>query len=181
KTARAVSCYSASFGAQLNTSRGNWCNDYPGNIFGTGKNNHGGGAKPHLISGVFARGHWAARFSDITDGTSQVIAYGEVLPQKDVTKCWGWFHFNEWPSGTHSPINYPIRGRGERGAYGAQDCNHYYNLQTSVGFRSQHKGGAQFVFADGSVHLLGDTMDYLTYNRLGCRRDGEPPGEGFEP
>ena len=181
KTARSVSCYSASFGAQLNTSRGNWCNDYPGNTFGTGRQNHGNDAKPTGVSGVFARGHWAARLRDIDDGTSQVIAYGEVLPQKDVTKCWGWFHMNEWPSGTHAPINYPIRGRGERGAYGAQDCNHYYNLQTSVGFRSQHKGGAQFVFADGSVHLLAETMDYLTYNRLGCRRDGEPIGDGFEP
>ena len=181
KTARSVSCYSSSMGAQLNTSRGNWCNDYPGNTFGTGRSNHGGDARASQLSGPFARGHWAARFRDITDGTSQVIAYGEVLPQDDVTKIWGWFHFNEWPSGTHSPINYPIRGRGERGAYGAQDCGHYYNLQTSTGFRSQHRGGAQFVFADGSVHLLGETMDYLTYNRLGCRRDGEPVGEGFEP
>ena len=35
-------------------------------------------------------------------------------------------------------------------------------------------------FADGSVHLLAETIDYMTYQRLGCRRDGEPVGT-FEP
>ena len=30
-------------------------------------------------------------------------------------------------------------------------------------FRSQHPGGAQFVFCDGSVHMLNETMDYFTF------------------
>ncbi|HIA20724.1 MAG TPA: prepilin-type cleavage/methylation domain-containing protein, partial [Planctomycetaceae bacterium] len=43
----------------------------------------------------------------------------------------------------------------------------------------KHKGGAQAVFADGSVHLLPETIDYMTYQRLGDRRDGQPVGSGF--
>jgi hypothetical protein len=33
------------------------------------------------------------------------------------------------------------------------------------------------VFCDGSVHFLNDSIDYVTYQRLGCRRDGEPVPE----
>ncbi|MFP6603180.1 MAG: DUF1559 domain-containing protein [Pirellulaceae bacterium] len=69
--------------------------------------------------------------------------------------------------------------RGFRPA--VQNCHDWRNRQTSNGFKSMHKGGSQFVFADGSVHLLAETIDYLTYQRLGCRRDGEPIGTGFEP
>ena len=48
---------------------------------------------------------------------------------------------------------------------------------TSEGFKSQHKGGSQFVFVDGSVQFLAENMDYVTYQRLGDRRDGQPLGE----
>ena len=45
-----------------------------------------------------------------------------------------------------------------------------------MGFKSRHPGGAQFVFADGSVHFLFDSIDYETYQKLGDRRDGEVIG-----
>ena len=181
KTARAISCYGQSMGAQRLTSRGGWCNDYPGNIFGTGHGNHGNDSRSSRISGCFSRGHWAARFRDITDGTAQVIAMGEILPSKTPRYRWGWMHFNGLWTATTAPINYPVIGLWERGYPGPQGCQHWQNRQTAVGFKSMHKGGAQFVFADGSVHFLAETIDYLTYNRLGCRRDGEPVGAGFEP
>jgi len=31
------------------------------------------------------------------------------------------------------------------------------------------------------VHLIGETIDYMTYQRLGDRRDGQPIGSGFVP
>ena len=95
-------------------------------------------------------------------------------------------HWNSLFTATTAPINYPIIGRGDRGyinnnnnVTGKKDCHHWRNLQTSQGFKSLHKGGAQFVFADGSVQFLFASIDYLVYNRLGCRRDGDPLGEGF--
>jgi len=180
KTARAISCYGKSLGAQRMNSRGGWCVDYPGNVFGTGRKNHGNDARSSQLSGVFARGHWGARFRDITDGTSQVIAMGEIIPSKASHHRNGWMHYNSLWTATTAPINYPIIGLWERGYKGPESCTHWQNYQTALGFKSKHKGGAQFVFADGSVHLLAETMDYMTYQRLGCRRDGEPLGE-FNP
>ena len=185
KIGKTISCYGKSIGAQLMNSRGGWCVDYPGNVFGTGRKNHGNDSRASQLSGVFARGHWGAKFRDITDGTSQVIAMGEILPNKGYHTRNGWMHYNSLWTATTAPINYPIIGRGDRGYVnnngGPKNCNHWRNYQTSYGFKSQHKGGAQFVFADGSVHFLPETIDYLTYQRLGCRRDGEPVGTGFEP
>ena len=181
KTARAISCYGTSIGTNRITSRGGWCNDYPGNIFGTGRSNLGSDARSSQLSGVYSRGHWGARFRDITDGTAQVIAMGEIIPSKGNYHRNGWMHFNSLWTGTSAPINYPVIGLWERGYAGPNSCTHWQNRQTSQGFKSMHKGGAQFVFADGSVHLLAETIDYLTYSRLGCRRDGEPVGNGFEP
>ena len=178
---RAISCYAPSLGSQRMTSRSNWCNDYLGNVFGTGPANHGNDARGYRISGVFARGQWAAKFRDITDGTAQVIVMGEILPNKDTHHRNGWMHFNSLWTNTNSPINYPIRGIGDMGHAGPGDCSHWGNHHTSIGFKSKHKGGAQFVFADGSVHLIGETIDYMTYQRLGDRRDGQPIGSGFVP
>ena len=41
-----------------------------------------------------------------------------------------------------------------------------------MGFKSAHPAGCQFVFCDGSTHFFSESIDYLTYQRLGDRRDG---------
>ena len=40
-------------------------------------------------------------------------------------------------------------------------------------FRSDHPGGAQFVFVDGSVHFIPDTIDYPVLRALVTRAGGE--------
>ena len=55
-----------------------------------------------------------------------------------------------------------------------RNCSHWGNYSTDQGFKSMHKGGAQFAFCDGSVQFLSENIDYITYQRLGDRRDGEP-------
>jgi len=40
-------------------------------------------------------------------------------------------------------------------------------------FRSDHSGGGNFLFADGSVHFLNDTIEMLTYQRLSTMAGGE--------
>jgi prepilin-type processing-associated H-X9-DG protein len=46
-----------------------------------------------------------------------------------------------------------------------------------MGFKSQHTGGAHFLFCDGRVTFLSETINHTTYQMLGDRRDGNPTGE----
>jgi prepilin-type N-terminal cleavage/methylation domain-containing protein/prepilin-type processing-associated H-X9-DG protein len=134
---------------------------------------------PDKISGVFARSTWAASISDIRDGTSNTIAMGEVR---------GWCSGHQWRSGwakseglwfaTTAPINFPTcpgeKGVGSDPNFGGSGCNDKENSwNTNMGFKSQHPGGATFVFADGSVHFLNESINHTSYQRLGDRRDGE--------
>jgi prepilin-type processing-associated H-X9-DG protein len=161
------------------------CRLFPGNFFGRGNAGHGNTWRPNDSSGVFARGEWSANFGDIVDGTSSTIAVGEVVPHKSDHHWNGWMHFNTLWTATASPINWPIVGIGEPGwdqatnpkqlanAADGTGCNGWRNWQTSQGFHSSHPSGAQFVFADGSVHFLSQDIDYGNYQRLGTRNDGQ--------
>ncbi len=51
----------------------------------------------------------------------------------------------------------------QRGYFNPQ-CFSKDNWNYSLGFRSQHDAGAQFVFADGSVHFVPQTVNYNTYH-----------------
>jgi len=148
-----------------------------GNLFGTGASGHGNDNNGAIISGIFARNAWSASLAEVTDGTSTTIIIGEVLPQKSDHWGGGWFNSNSFTwTATTGPINYPINGYNEKPVVASPGpCNQPYNWTTSNAFRSRHPGGAQFVFCDGSVHFLSQTIDYRNYQRLGCRRDNETP------
>jgi prepilin-type N-terminal cleavage/methylation domain-containing protein/prepilin-type processing-associated H-X9-DG protein len=176
--------YALSMGNQAMPS--NWggaCNLFPGNNFGTGPEGHGNTANPGLMSGIVSRFGWAAKMRDITDGSSNVIMAGEIRPQCGDHSRNGWFHFNSMWIATTAPINYPVACVREEPLNGVawdaipQGCNHWQNWQTSQGFKSRHTGGAQFLLCDGSVRFISENIDYLTYQRLGDRRDGQPVGE----
>lgn len=182
---RALSNYAVSIGAQAMPSQGGSCDLYPGNIFLTGAAGHANSRSGRDVSGMFGRGEWYPRMAEVQDGLSGTIAIGEVLPHKSDHHWSGWMHFNSLWTATTAPINFPIVGIGEPGWNQATNpqgldnnnglgCNGWRNWQTSQGFKSEHAGGAQFVFGDGSVHFLSESIDYRTYNSLGCRRDGNP-------
>jgi prepilin-type processing-associated H-X9-DG protein len=48
------------------------------------------------------------------------------------------------------------------------------NWNYSWGFRSNHTGGAQFLFVDGSVRFISQNTNYNTYQMLGGRADARP-------
>ncbi|MEO8497785.1 MAG: DUF1559 domain-containing protein, partial [Planctomycetota bacterium] len=47
------------------------------------------------------------------------------------------------------------------------------------GFESQHPGGVNFAFGDGSLRFITDTIDMQVYQRLGHRADGQLLSEEF--
>ncbi|MDB4863037.1 DUF1559 domain-containing protein [Pirellulaceae bacterium] len=184
----AIGCYGVSLGAQRVDSWQGICQSYPGNLFQTGPANHGNDGRGFRASGIFLRGSWAARLRDVTDGESQVIMIGEILPHKSDHFVNGWLNSNVSWTFTVGPINYPVVGVGDPGfswnnasaPLNPHGCSHFKNWSTSQGFKSQHKGGAQFALVDGSVQFLSENIDYITYNRLGDRRDGNPLGEQWK-
>ena len=167
--------YAPSSGSQSFPGRG--CGSYPGNVFGTGRAGHASTADPNATSGLFSRYQYASRIRDITDGTANTIAMGEIRPYCGDHHRGGWANPNALWTGTAAPINYETCANQNGGISGANGCNADGNWQTSQGFKSRHIGGAQFVFADGSTHFLSDNINYMTYQRLGDRRDGQVLGE----
>ena len=176
--------YAGSIGNQRMSGRS--CAVYPGNDFGTGPTGHGSTENGMSISGIFSGYSFAARMADITDGTSNVIAMGECLPQHSNWQLNGWF-WHDFPcAGTGWPINEPVFNPAWESAVtvtdlGCPGCNCPAGSRsrgsiTSTAFRSSHPGGANFVACDGSVHFISETVDYITYQRLGDKSDGSPTG-----
>ena len=161
------------------------CNQFPnragnqtllgGNMFGNGNTGHGSTRAASNTSGVFSRYDYAARFAEITDGMSNTIMMGEILPACGDHHRGGWFNANALWTATTAPINFNTCGKN---GIPINDtgfpCNNFRNWQTSQGFKSDHPAGAQFALCDGSVRFLPETIDYRTYQLLGSRNDGIP-------
>jgi prepilin-type N-terminal cleavage/methylation domain-containing protein/prepilin-type processing-associated H-X9-DG protein len=123
--------------------------------------------------GPFTRRAECVKLGEVTDGLSQTIFFGEVRPL-----C-SWHNDNGWATSNNGngycstiiPINYDTC---HADATTTDGCRRSCNWNTEAGFRSAHPGGAQFLFGDGSVHLLLETIDYDTYQNLGGKADGRP-------
>jgi prepilin-type N-terminal cleavage/methylation domain-containing protein/prepilin-type processing-associated H-X9-DG protein len=125
-----------------------------------------------VLRGIFdCTTNQVVRLASITDGTSNTISAGENLPaQRADNNVW---QFGANAGGTTVPINYPTPLNCDTaGGFGtsnwASRCSY-----ANTGFKSHHPGGANFVFADGSVHFLKQSIAMTTYCALGSRSGGE--------
>ena len=73
------------------------------------------------------------------------------------------------------PINYPSPISCDIcGTFGPTNSNWACRCAYSnTGFKSHHPGGGNFLFADGSVHFLKQSIAMTTYCALGSRNGGE--------
>jgi prepilin-type N-terminal cleavage/methylation domain-containing protein/prepilin-type processing-associated H-X9-DG protein len=111
----------------------------------------------------------------VTDGLSNTILVGEVLPYQ--TADLNFWNFNGSVAGTTIPINWNSNTVNPS----SSTCyNHWQDYPVgcrfdydSTGFKSQHPGGANFLFGDGSCHFLKASLNAMTYAALGSRAGGE--------
>lgn len=177
----AQSNYTGSLGSQRTPSANGACNIFmtPGTHYHNplGAADHGNNANGLNVSGAFGRLWPGAPISNFTDGLSNTIMVGEIIPWcNDHTA--GWWHYNGMGNAhasTAVPINTMTTCRANPNPeYPA--CTNMNNWNLSWGFRSRHVGGAQFLLGDGTVRNLNESMDYETYQRLGGRADGNEIG-----
>jgi len=107
----------------------------------------------------------------IIDGTSNTLVVGEIklvtTSSGKKAALWagmrgiygGGFQISDTMWWINGEDRWKINGTGEQA------------------FSSNHPGGAQFVFADDSVHFLSENTDGKTLERLAARNDGEQPGD----
>lgn len=129
----------------------------------------------HVSDGLQA-GFRSVSIKNIEDGTSKTIAIGEsaYVPADNDWPVWiGGIARDEqtlFKTQPPSVINCSIGPKVFRGPVIDDDC--------AFGWHSGD--GAQFAFADGSVHFLSASIEWQTYQNLGDRKDGQALGT-FEP
>jgi prepilin-type processing-associated H-X9-DG protein len=148
-----------------------------GTTYGVNNSATTGGA----LRGVFDyRTGQIATIASFTDGTSNTIMVGEVLPFQAADS--NTYNLNGSTAGVTIPMNWftgdtPNNRPANRpclvsfgNAGNSWNCRFSYS---NKGFKSKHPGGANFLFGDGSVKFLKQTISRPTYAALGSRGGGE--------
>lgn len=145
------------------------------------------------------RSDFRLTWSDVSDGLSSTLAAGEVhhgiqgftsttinsvsvgsapVPSSGFP-AWGADNGDYFCEGTTNVrINTwsgPYYARNMSSAQ-IRDC--IFN-SPNFSFRSRHPNGAQFLLCDGSVRFIGQTINMITYKRLGSRNKGEVVGNDY--
>jgi len=124
--------------------------------------------------------HFVTSFAEITDGTSNVIAVGEVTETPNVTRTTTGRTFPLWAGGNNDwegqwRISSWARVAGPYCTINSEDTTAIGSLTIADhAFGSQHPGGANFLLGDGSVRFLSETIDGVLYRHLADIRDGNP-------
>jgi prepilin-type N-terminal cleavage/methylation domain-containing protein/prepilin-type processing-associated H-X9-DG protein len=144
--------------------------------------------------------NWDYRFADITDGLSNTIFFGEASRFRNEPATWGatpsffssyamtgiiWgpASMNDYRPMCFAYVVPKINAPAQQQPL-SLTINTLADLQTwyiqaqgtiygQFGFRSMHPGGANFVFGDGSVRFLKESINLPTYRALGTRGGGE--------
>jgi prepilin-type processing-associated H-X9-DG protein len=111
------------------------------------------------------------RMADVTDGTSNTYAFGEMSWNKHQGYR-AWHRGRVWTGGSAAYITsknheWPIN-------IGKQtNSSTYTSIKNSGPYGSEHPGGAMFAMCDGSIRFLSETINQSLYLSLASRAGGE--------
>jgi prepilin-type N-terminal cleavage/methylation domain-containing protein/prepilin-type processing-associated H-X9-DG protein len=137
---------------------------------------HGNTVDSSQLRGMFNRLGVRLNFASASDGLSNTIFVGEcTIGQNDQLRYnGGWWGFNSGNNiaSTIIPINYRT-DPNNTGWCADPKASNIWDWNLSLGFKSNHSGGANFLMGDGSVRFIQEGIDTRTFNLLGCRNDGQ--------
>ena len=171
--------YSGSMGPQMKNSTNSNCQQW--NQFQQSEGWEMDVWEKNWLTGMFSRSLASViSISDVTDGASNTIMVGEILGKCHDHKG-GWWEVNSMGN-AHATTLVPINDmttcdRVNPARITNTACTDKSNWNYSFGFRSNHTGGAHFLFGDGTVRFLSENLNYATYQNLGNRRDGRVVGD----
>jgi prepilin-type processing-associated H-X9-DG protein len=139
------------------------------------------------------------RISDITDGTSSTILFGEAYHRDPLWKTFSdqcqnpasanmdelyqkaaWILDDSITRNALAPINWQLTPSDVAGPFTRWSPQCYDLGYKRMGaYGSGHGGGANVVFADGSVHFLRDSLSLATLQALSTRAGGEVITEDY--
>ena len=128
---------------------------------------------PRNFAGPFHReGFVYSKFSEVTDGLSSTIFFGEMRAHCNghAAHGWLWTISSQGYLTTLVPINYDSCQRGED-----EGCRSRENWNTSQGFKSLHPGGVHIMMGDNGVVFLAAEIDHQVFQYLGAKADGNHP------
>jgi prepilin-type processing-associated H-X9-DG protein/prepilin-type N-terminal cleavage/methylation domain-containing protein len=158
------------------------------------------GSAPKIDDGVFSVINYSrpVRIADITDGTSSTLLFGEAYhrdplwttfsdqcmydPSKNVdelSQMAAWF-FGDVSRNASVPINWMLTSSLVAGPFTRWSPQCYDLIYRRRGaYGSGHGGGANVVFADGSVRFLSESLSLRTLQALSTRAGGEVITEDY--
>jgi len=133
---------------------------------------------PGSLRGVFDyNGVTTVTLASVLDGTSNTILAGEVLPARAADS--NFYGRNGATAGMTVPLGWnsntvPADDPSCNGNWEGPDAPLGCRYGAAAkGFVSLHPGGANFLFADGSVRFFRNSINLVTYCALGSRAGGE--------
>ncbi|HEX4610034.1 MAG TPA: DUF1559 domain-containing protein [Urbifossiella sp.] len=108
--------------------------------------------------------------SDASDGTTNAPMNSKILVGAAATTT---YSTGAQTDGKFAPST--VSGAAQTGP-DDNSAGAWWRTTALSAFRSDHTGGCNFVFADGSVHFISETIPMSTYKALGSRAGGEVVG-----
>jgi prepilin-type processing-associated H-X9-DG protein len=144
---------------------------------------------PGKVPGMFNWGGVDLRLIDVQDGASNTMMLGEIIMNQNarVMEMWnqtGWVDAKSWinlgytniPINHFTPLDYTDAKvlSSNTSCSGTNDFRSACNRAVSLGFKSEHGNGVNFLFVDGSSRMVSQYIQQETYTYLSMRNDAQP-------